>query len=263
MEGWQMTAKYRLLALDMDGTLLNDEQLITPKTVEWIKKAVEAGVHVCLSTGRAFRSALPYAEQLGLETPMVTVNGSEIWRAPHELYRRSLMDPQLIKKMHAMALEYDIWYWAYSLNEVHNKRNWDGNVENHEWLKFGYQTENDEIRHKVLMRLQDMGGLEITNSSPHNLEINPLGVNKATGIKDVCKLLGIKMSQVVAVGDSLNDLAVIQQAGLGVAMGNAQETVKQEADVVVASNNNDGIAEVIQKYILSNAKVSGDSVTVR
>ncbi|WP_410514110.1 Cof-type HAD-IIB family hydrolase [Paenibacillus sp. BR2-3] len=258
-----MIAKYRLLALDMDGTLLNDEQLITPETVKWIHKAVDAGVHVCLSTGRAFKSALPYAEQLGLRTPMVTVNGSEVWRAPHELYRRSLMDPKLIQQMYAMALEYDIWFWAYSLNEVHKKDNWDGDVENREWLKFGYQTEDDEIRHKVLMRLQDMGGLEITNSSPHNLEINPLGVNKATGIKAVCRLLGIDMSQVVAVGDSLNDLAVIQKAGLGVAMGNAQKTVKQEADVVVSSNNNDGIAEVIRKYILSDAKISGDSVTVR
>lgn len=83
-----------------------------------------------------------------------------------------------------------------------------------------------------------------------NLEINPLGVNKATGIKQVCELLGLDMSQVVAVGDSLNDLAVIQQAGLGVAMGNAQQTVKDEADLVVASNNENGIVEVIRDHIL-------------
>ncbi|WP_379130897.1 Cof-type HAD-IIB family hydrolase [Paenibacillus sp. sgz500958] len=258
-----MIAKYRLLALDMDGTLLNDEQQITPETVKWIHRAVNAGVHVCLSTGRAFRGAYPYAEQLGLKTPMVTVNGSEVWRAPHELYRRSLMDPQLVTRMYDLAQEFGIWFWAYSTNEVHKQDNWDGNVVGREWLKFGYQTADDDIRHQVLMRLQDMGGLEITNSSPHNLEINPLGVNKASGIKSVCRLLGINMSQVVAVGDSLNDLAVIQKAGLGVAMGNAQKTVKQEADVVVSSNNHDGIAEVIQKYILSDAKISGDSITVR
>lgn len=245
-----MTAKYRLLALDMDGTLLNDEQIITPKTVEWIQKAVDAGVHVCLSTGRASKSAMPYAEQLGLKTPMIMVNGSEVWRAPYELYRRSLMDPVLVQQMYDIAQEYDIWFWAYSVDEVYNRNNWDGEILSREWLKFGYSTEDDEIRHKLLMRLQDMGGLEITNSSPHNLEINPLGVNKASGIREVCKLLGLEMSQVVAVGDSLNDLAAIQHAGFGVAMGNAQETVKQEADAVVASNNDDGIAEVIQKYIL-------------
>jgi HAD superfamily hydrolase (TIGR01484 family) len=252
-----MTAKYRLLALDMDGTLLNDAQIITPKTVEWIQKAVDAGVHVCLSTGRAFNSALPYAKQLGLETPMVTVNGSEVWRAPNEVYRRSLMDPQLVSKLYEIAQRYDIWFWAYSLEEVHKQDNWDGNTDGREWLKFGYSTEDDDIRHKLLMELQDMGGLEITNSSPTNLEINPQGVNKASGIKEVCHLLGIDMSQVVAVGDSLNDLAVIQQAGLGVAMGNAQETVRQEADAVVSSNNDDGIAEVIQKFILTEVVAGG------
>jgi len=250
-----MTAKYRLLALDMDGTLLNDEQIITPTTVKWLQKAVDAGIHVCLSTGRAFTSAFPYAEQLGLETPMITVNGSEVWRAPHEIYRRSLMDPMLVKQMYELAKEDDIWFWAYSTEKVHKQDNWDGNVTGREWLKFGYHTEDDELRHNLLLRLQDMGGLEITNSSLHNLEINPLGVNKAAGILEVCKLLGLDMSQVIAVGDSLNDLAAIQQAGLGVAMGNAQETVKEEADAVVASNNNDGIAEVIQKYIFNEAGV--------
>ncbi|WP_054942923.1 Cof-type HAD-IIB family hydrolase [Paenibacillus ihuae] len=246
-----MTAKYRLLALDMDGTLLNDDQVITPKTVEWITKAVDAGVHVCLSTGRAFRSAMPYAEQLGLKTPMITVNGSEIWREPYELFRRSLMDPALIEQLYKIAEEYGIWFWAYSTEQVYNRKNWDGDITGREWLKFGYSTEDDEIRHKLLMQLQDLGGLEITNSTPHNLEINPLGVNKAYGIGEVCKLLGIEMNEVVAVGDSLNDLAAIQQAGLGVAMGNAQKTVQQEADAVVATNNEDGIAEVIEKYILS------------
>ncbi|MNI76727.1 Sugar phosphatase YidA [compost metagenome] len=111
------------------------------------------------------------------------------------------------------------------------------------------------------MQLQDLGGLEITNSSPSNLEINPLGINKASGIREVCKLLGLEMSQVVAVGDSLNDLAAIQQSGFGVAMGNAQEVVKQEADAVVATNNNDGIAEVIQKYILTEIEAPAGRAT--
>lgn len=83
-----------------------------------------------------------------------------------------------------------------------------------------------------------------------NLEINPAGISKASGIAEVCDLLGITLEQVVAVGDSLNDMAVIQAVGLGVAMGNAQDTVKEAADVVVASNNDDGIVEVIRDYVL-------------
>ncbi|GAB6991581.1 Cof-type HAD-IIB family hydrolase [Paenibacillus pini] len=246
-----MNTTYKLLALDMDGTLLTNEHQISPETSSWIKRAQEHGIHVCLSTGRSFGNALPFGEQLGLATPMVTVNGSEIWRAPHDLYQRYLMDVDLIKKMYGIAAHYDTWFWAYAVDHLYNKENWTTEIDGQEWLKFGFHTEDDDVRHQILMELQDLGGLEITNSSPHNLEINPQGINKATGIAQVCSLLGLEMSQVIAVGDSMNDLAVIQKAGLGVAMGNAQQVVKDEADVVVASNDEDGIAEVIRKYIFA------------
>lgn len=245
-----MSHKYKLLALDMDGTLLQDDLEISPETVKWIKEAVRQGIHVCLSTGRAFSSAYPYAQQLELTTPMITVNGSEVWRAPYDLYRRSMLDVELVRKMHRIAVETDSWFWAYAVDQLYNRDNWAEDIANEEWLKFGYHIEDDDVRHKVLMRLQEIEGLEITNSSPHNFEINPKGINKAEGIKQVCELLGLDISQAVAVGDSLNDLAAIQQAGLGVAMGNAQQTVKDEADVVVASNNDNGIVEVIRDYIL-------------
>lgn len=246
-----MNTNYKLLALDMDGTLLNDEHRISDATVHWIQKAVEQGIHVCLSTGRAFSEAYEYAEQLKLATPMVTVNGSEVWRAPHTLYRRALLDVNLVRKMQEIGERAGIWYWAYAVDQIYNRDRWSANLEEQEWLKFGYTTEDEELRHQVMMELQKLEGLEITNSSPINLEINPQGINKATGIRQVCELLGITMDQVVAVGDSMNDLAVIQQAGLGVAMGNAQEVVKEVADQVVSSNNEDGIVEVIKNYILS------------
>jgi len=101
-----------------------------------------------------------------------------------------------------------------------------------------------------MMELQEMGGLQMTNSSPVNIEVNPENVSKATGVAEVCQLLGIDMSEVVAVGDSLNDLAVIEAVGLGVAMGNAQEQVKEAADLVIGSNNEDGIAHLIREHIL-------------
>ena len=116
-------------------------------------------------------------------------------------------------------------------------------------MKFGYDVKDDDVRHDILMELQDIGGLEITNSSTTNLEINPQGISKESGVRTVCQLLGIDMSEVVAVGDSLNDLAVIKAAGLGVAMGNAQATLKEYADVVTASNNEDGIALIIRDYV--------------
>ncbi|MNR51606.1 Sugar phosphatase YidA [compost metagenome] len=81
--------------------------------------------------------------------------------------------------------------------------------------------------------------------------MNPLGVSKATGVEAVCDLLGISMSEVIAMGDSQNDIAMIREAGLGVAMGNAQEEVKQIADITTVTNNEHAVAQVIRKYLLA------------
>jgi len=244
---------YKLVALDMDGTLLNDRQEISAVNAEWIDKALQAGITVIFATGRGFQSALPYAEQLKLETPMVTVNGSEIWHRPHVLHRRSFLPGAVVQRLHALAVTYDTWYWAYTVEGLRNKELWleqDEAYDAMHWLKFGYHTEDDEVRSRILAEIRTWGGLEITNSSPQNLEINPEGVSKAAAVAELCGLLGLDMSQVVAMGDSLNDLAIIRAAGLGVAMGNAQTSVKAAADYVTLTNNEDGVAHVLREFVL-------------
>ncbi|MGO4345062.1 Cof-type HAD-IIB family hydrolase [Paenibacillus sp. MCAF9] len=245
---------YKLLALDMDGTLLNEQSEISTENAEWIQKALDAGVIVSFSTGRGFRSALPYAEQLKLETPMITVNGSEIWHRPHVLHKRTHLSHVYVQRLHELALAHgEPWFWAYTADEIYNKEKWitpADDYASHHWLKFGYYTEDDSIREKLLAEVQSWGALEITNSSPFNLELNPLGVSKASALQELCGLLNIEMSQVIAVGDSLNDIAAIREAGLGVAMGNAQETVKEAADFITFTNNEHGVAEVIRRYLL-------------
>src|SRR5699024_9567724 len=91
--------------------------------------------------------------------------------------------------------------------------------------------------------------LELTNSMPYNVEINPAGVNKAAALEKVCDWMGITMNNVMAAGDSLNDIKMIEQAGTGVAMGNAQEAIKKVADYVTDSNNQDGVANAIQRFV--------------
>ena len=242
--------KYRLLALDMDGTLLTNNHKISPENAKWIRKAMEAGVHVCLSTGRAYKEAAPFGAELGLDTPMITANGSEIWSNPRELYRRELLEQGQIMSLYEIAVAKGAWFWAHSVKGLFSEENWyEGVVWQHQWLKFGYNIHDNVARNEALAELQSLGGLEITNSMPWNIEINPQGVNKASGMQIVCELLGIDMSETIAVGDSLNDLAAIQAAAVGVAMGNAQLAVKEHADYVTASNNDDGIAEVIRKFI--------------
>lgn len=251
LDGSEWTlSKYALVALDMDGTLLDENEQVSKETAIAIRDAMDAGVTVILSTGRAHKTAVPYARELGLNGPMVTVNGGVIWSNPEELYVQHLLDRQKVHQLYEIAKKYDAWYWAYSTKEVKNRANWNVDIDAEEWLKFGFTTEDDQVRARIMEDLRGIEGLELTNSSPHNIEINPIGIHKAAGVETVCNLLGITMSQVVAVGDSLNDMAVIRAAGLGVAMGNAQEEVKAAADVVVASNNENGIVEVIRRYVL-------------
>lgn len=244
----------KLVALDMDGTLLNEQSEISSENAHWISKAIDAGILVCFATGRGFQSALPYAEQLKLDTPMITVNGGEIWRRPHVLHKRSLMPASYIKRLHEVALRNEeCWFWAYSVEDIYNKEKWikpAGGYDDHHWLKFGYYTEDDVMRERILEEVSGWGGMEITNSSPWNLELNPEGVSKATALRELCKVLGLDMSQVAAMGDSMNDIAMIREAGVGVAMGNAQDAVKAAADAIAVTNNEHAVAQLIRDYVL-------------
>ncbi|MFD0715234.1 Cof-type HAD-IIB family hydrolase [Paenibacillus sp. GCM10027626] len=242
----------KLVALDMDGTLLNDQQEISKENAYWIHKALDAGVKVCFATGRGFPSAVPYAEQLKLDTPMITVNGSEIWHKPYELFDRTLMSPQLVRRLHRLALqEEECWYWAYTVKGIVNKETWiEADYEQYEWLKFGFYTEDRAALKRILHELSQWEEIEVTNSSPDNIEINPAGISKAGGIRKLCALLGIEMSQVAAMGDSMNDIAMIREVGLGVAVGNAQQAVKEAADEVIVTNNEHAVAHLLQHFVL-------------
>lgn len=243
--------KYKLLALDLDGTLLNDRSEIGKANAEWVGRAAEAGMTVCVSTGRGFVSALPFAEQLGLRTPMITVNGGEIWTKPHEIHRRTLLAADKVMKLHAIAEKHpDAWFWAYTTEDIYNKERWVDDTPSRRWLKFGYYTEDLPLLASIREQVRGIEGLELSNSSPYNIEVNPAGVSKATALMEVCRLLGYDMSEVVAVGDSLNDIEAIRAAGLGVAMGNAQDEVKAAADVVTGDHRDDGVAQAIREHVL-------------
>ncbi|MCR8629911.1 Cof-type HAD-IIB family hydrolase [Paenibacillus radicis (ex Xue et al. 2023)] len=242
---------YKLIALDMDGTLLTDDKLVSAENRAAIKAANAAGVTVMIATGRGIQNVVAYVDDLQLAAPIVTVNGSEVWAAPGVLHNRTLLDLGLLKQMHAIALEYDTWYWAYAVDQIFNKEKWTDQVDAKQWLKFGYYYEDAEMMKEIRTKLEALGALEITNSHPLNIELNPKGINKASGIRQVCTLLGIEMSQVIAMGDSLNDESMIREAGLGVAMGNAQDEIKQLADVITATNEEHGVARIIEQYVLS------------
>lgn len=239
----------KLIALDMDGTLLDENHVVSEENRRAIKEAEKKDVKVVLSTGRSLKTARDYVISLELSSYLVTVNGSEIWGPDGELIDRKLVDPEHIKWMYDLSQQHDARFWAISSDNNWNNEMPDDLLSKH-WLKFGFHIEEDEIREKVLRELEEKGLFEISNSSLLNIEVNAIGINKAKGLEKVCALLGISMDNVMAVGDSLNDIAMITEAGLGIAMGNAQTPVKEAADDVTGKNTESGVAQAIQKWVL-------------
>ncbi|MCM3355173.1 Cof-type HAD-IIB family hydrolase [Bacillus halotolerans] len=239
----------KLIAIDMDGTLLNDEQLISDENRNAIREAEDKGVYVVISTGRTLMTCRELAESLKLSSFLITANGSEIWDSNFNLVERKLLHTDHIKMMWDLRNKHNTNFWASTVNKV-----WRGefpeNITDHEWLKFGFDIEDDDIRNEVLAELRKNKELEITNSSPTNIEVNALGINKAAALAKVSEKLGFTMENVMAMGDSLNDITMIKEAGLGVAMGNAQDVVKETADWITDTNIEDGVAKAIRHWVL-------------
>jgi len=241
----------KLIALDMDGTLLNDNHEVSKKNRQAIQQAQKKGVAVVLCTGRSLMACESYAKELELTSYTVTGNGSEIWHTSGQLIERNPLKSEWVDMMWKLKNEHKTNHWAASINKVW-KNDMPEDILNDEWLKFGFETENNEIREMIFNVLSEHPELEVSNSSLTNIEINAAGVNKAVAIKKLCNFLNIGMESVLAVGDSLNDMAMIKEAGSGVAMGNAQPAVKKFADWVTSTNNEDGVAKAIDHFVFNN-----------
>jgi 5-amino-6-(5-phospho-D-ribitylamino)uracil phosphatase len=241
----------KLVALDMDGTLLNKAGEISQENRRAIKEAENQGVFVVLSTGRSYATCSDFAKSMELQSYLITVNGSEIYDNQGKLVERNIVDSESILWMWELSQKHGTHFWAISCDNIY-RAEMPEKIHDSQWLKFGFDTNDDEVRQIIMDELGSKGNFEISNSSPTNIEVNAMGVNKAKAIKLVCSLLDITMENVMAVGDSLNDLAMISDAKVGVAMGNAQEIVKEKADWVTATNEEDGVAKAIRKWALSN-----------
>ncbi|RHW38092.1 HAD family phosphatase [Neobacillus notoginsengisoli] len=239
----------KLIALDMDGTLLDDNLEVSAENRQAIREAEEKGIKVVLSTGRNLTTCRDYAVSLQLSSYLVTINGAEIYGPEGELVERNPVSLPLMQWMFDVSKKHNTNFWAISTTDIFRNR-MPKAIDQHEWLKFGFDIPDDAVRETVLGLLREKGELEISNSSPTNLEVNAVGINKAVALNKVCEKLDIKMENVMAVGDSLNDILMIKEAGVGVAMGNAQDIIKQEADWVTVSNNESGVAKAIREWVL-------------
>ncbi|MFD0959237.1 Cof-type HAD-IIB family hydrolase [Paenibacillus chungangensis] len=244
-----LKAKYKLIALDLDGTLLTDEKQISEENKKWIQHAVNNGVKVIFSTGRGCQNTKGFWDELGLDSPMVLLNGAEIWEGPGKLKNRIFLPRDTIRRIHAIAAELGEWYWGYSVESLTGDKDWTPEMLKRDWMKFGIGSNDQQKLAEIKKELLSWGTLEITRSASTNIEISIKGVTKESGVRQVCQMLGLTMSDVFAIGDSDNDAKLLKAAGLGVAMANGEEQIQSIADVITATNNEDGVAQAIRKYV--------------
>lgn len=254
METTKKGRSFKLIALDLDGTLLNRHHEISNENRKAIAEAVEKGVQVVISTGRHVKSCKNYADSLQLSSYLVAVNGGEIWDPSGNLIERNPLQQDFVQTMWELCHQHGTRFWAMTPDSEF-REGFPNEITKREWLKFGFDLDDQEIRETILTELRKNKQIEISNSSPLNIEVNALGINKANALKKVCDRIGISMDQVLAVGDSLNDLAMIQEAGCGVAMGNAQDLVKESADWITDTNEADGVAKAIRYWVLNEKMV--------
>lgn len=271
---------YKLITSDMDETLLNDNKKITPKTIEAVKRATAAGVHFVPNTGRSFTSIQDNLIELGLSQKpdqyVISYNGAAIVEnKENQVLQVNALPYEIVDQLFQIGMNENVCIHVYTVDQLYiwnmniNEENYlDGRVtgwhlmrENN--IKFLQDTPITKIIFNIeeeakRLSMQDYVNehvefaLNISFSSDRYIEFNDPTADKGQGTMALAKKLGIKPSEVIAIGDNSNDLPMIKDAGLGVSVANGRDFVQAAANYVTqADNNHDPIAEVIDKFIFN------------
>lgn len=255
--------KYKAIFSDMDGTLLNSQHKISPKTEQAIKSVISKGIPFIPVSARPPYAITPYTEQLQTNAPIICYSGALILdQYLNELYS-VLIDEADLNKLTALLTPYahlSISHYA-GLNWFVNQNDyWSQQETEITGLQSQKTPENIQNVHKILIMgnaesileveqilKNALPHLSIHRSKPEYLEIMNKAATKAKAIRFMESYLQISADEVIAFGDNFNDLDMLEYAGLSVAMGNAPEEIKQVAKEVTASNNEDGIALILER----------------
>ena len=273
-----MTVK--LIALDMDGTKLNNEGQISERNRRTLEKAADRGVNIVIATGRP-RSALPKdVLEIGAIRYALTSNGARITdMAEGKTVYENCMSPltaqrsvELLRNYHYViecfvdGIAYiNKWYYdevkrsgesfrsvSYILNTRNPVEDIYQFILDHRDAIENINVNFEDISEKPAMRekLLTIPDATITSSFNHNLEIGGATTSKADALEHMCQIFGIRRDEMMAVGDSPNDIAMLKASGIPVAVGNAKEEVKAVARYIAPTNQEDGVADAIEKFVL-------------
>ena len=267
---------YKMIVLDLDGTLMSSKNNILTRTKEALFKAQEAGVTVVLASGRPTYGMLKAAKELRLhEYPgyLLSYNGGRIISVPTNemIYDKSLA-PEISHELFDLAREYNLNIMAYEDDKIVTMDD-DEYIQKESYINAMPINRVDDFKSaltfnsvkclctgspeylaEVELKFKERVGhkLSIMRSAPFFLEIMPQHISKSYSLQKLLDHLGLDVSQMIACGDGYNDLSMIEFAGLGVAMGNAVAEVKEKSNYITLSNDEDGIAHVIEKFIFNS-----------
>ena len=260
---------YRLVAVDLDGTLLDQERQLRPTTVEIIKTVAAQGVKFTIATGRLYPSALPFARQLGLDVPIITYNGAMIKSSlSGEVIQHLTLTRDLAREALQLMANEDLYRFLYLEDciytdaaeyvqysaalqvPIHLVEDLNPVLETNPTMVV-FRAAQEKIPGLTEKLAANFGeAVYVLNSWPDFVELLHPQASKAKALARLAADLGIRREEIIAIGDGWNDVEMLEYAGLGVAVANAQAEVKARADLVTNGKHEEGVREVLARYFL-------------
>lgn len=276
--------KYKMVCIDMDGTLLGKRKKISEFSKDIIKKAHDMGVEIVVTTGRLYNNAAYFSQLLGVDSPVIAANGAIVidQKTNDIIYESAIPEIECMNILKILN-KYKIPFHFHTTDTIYCN-NWFSKFGTqvymtkqvyYEHLNINYYTVKTEKEwaevfkkesgrmakciafspksksiFKVRKELDNLENIVYFGSGNHSTEINFKGVSKGNSVKVLSEKYGIKREELICIGDNENDISMIKYAGLGIAMANAIDEVKAAAQYITDSNKNDGVAKAIKKFIL-------------
>ena len=262
---------FKLLAIDVDGTLVDGSLEITPANLAALRRAMDAGIKVVLATGRMFRSAMRYVDEIGTPSPVICYQGAVIRNPDGGLVKEWALSPEAAALAVRISRELDLHVNLYQDDDFYvEKLGWGAEryaavaqvkprvvpdlleIAARGSTKVVYVDHHDRlVELEAAVREAFEPASRCTFSMPEFLEVVDAGVSKAAALAVVCEGFGIQAHEVVAAGDAQNDRELFSYSGLAVAPRSADPELLAVADAVVAPPGEDGIAELVNRYLLA------------
>ena len=267
---------YKVIALDLDGTLLDPTKHILPESIEALAKAKNAGVKVVIVTGRHYNAIAPFYQALALDTPAICCNGALLY--DYQENKVTDADPvnpeqaikllELLEKHQIKCLMYadDKMIYQEATGHITRTENWFKSVPesqrpiyqhvnalkdaarevSHIW-KFALTDSDTDKLHNIRSIIEDELHMSFDQSWHDQVDVAQKGISKGKRLEQWVTSQGLSMKDVIAFGDNYNDISMLEKSGLSVAMGNAVDTVKDISDRIIENNDQPGIAKVIEE----------------